>query len=196
LYFGGLRVSEAAGLTWRDVQPVTVKGSERVQLSIFGKGSKTRRVLLPSHVGAAVLAYRREHARPAGVAGKDHAVFTPLNQAGDGPHHRTDARKGASRSTVWRWVKGAAARAGVDEGASTHWLRHAHASHALDAGAPVHLVRQGLGHASLATTTKYAHARPDASAGDYLDAGDGAAGAGRDASDAEAAGGAGGEPSA
>jgi integrase/recombinase XerD len=189
LYFAGLRVSEAAGLTWRDVQPVTVQGVERVQLSVFGKGSKTRRVLLPSHVGTAVLTYRREHARPAGVAGKGHAVFTPLNQAGDGPHHRTDARKGASRSTVWRWVKGAAARAGVDPAASTHWLRHAHASHALDAGAPVHLVRQGLGHASLATTTKYAHARPDASAGDYLDAG--AAGdvsSPRDASEAEAGG--------
>jgi integrase/recombinase XerD len=68
-------------------------------------------------------------------------------------------------------VKAAAERAGVDPAASTHWLRHAHASHALDAGAPVHLVRQGLGHASLATTTRYAHARPDASAGDYLDAG-------------------------
>jgi len=43
---------------------------------------------------------------------------------------------------------------------SPHWLRHAHASHALDRGAPVSLVRECLGHASLATTSRYTHARP------------------------------------
>ena len=168
LYFGGLRAGEAAALTWRDVQAVVVKGAERVQLTVFGKGAKTRTVLLPQAVGRGVLAYRRTHARPAGVAGRGCAVFCPLRGDGRGPHHRTDPEAGPSRSTLWRWVKAAARRAGVDAAASTHWLRHAHASHALDAGAPVHLVQAGLGHASLATTTRYAHARPDEGAGDYL----------------------------
>ncbi len=51
---------------------------------------------------------------------------------------------------------------------SPHWLRHAHVSHALDRGAPAHLVQQTVGHASLATTSKYAHARPDASSSEFL----------------------------
>ena len=44
---------------------------------------------------------------------------------------------------------------------SPHWLRHAHATHALERGAPIHLVAATLGHASVATTGKYLHARPD-----------------------------------
>ncbi len=46
-------------------------------------------------------------------------------------------------------------------------LRHAHASHSLDRGEPIHLVQQTLGHASVATTGRYLHARPaDSSARD------------------------------
>jgi integrase/recombinase XerD len=49
-----------------------------------------------------------------------------------------------------------------------HWLRHAHVSHALDRGAPAHLVQQTVGHASLTTTSRYAHARPNDSSARYL----------------------------
>ena len=51
---------------------------------------------------------------------------------------------------------------------SAHWLRHAHVSHALDRGAPVHLVQATVGHASLTTTSRYAHARPGDSSSRYL----------------------------
>src|SRR6266849_2642909 len=44
LYIAGLRVSEIAKLKWRDLQPRTDGG----QVTVFGKGSKTRTVLLPS----------------------------------------------------------------------------------------------------------------------------------------------------
>ena len=43
----------------------------------------------------------------------------------------------------------------------TKEFRHAHASHALDRGAPIHLVQATLGHASITTTGRYLHARPD-----------------------------------
>lgn len=56
----------------------------------------------------------------------------------------------------------------IQKDVSPHWLRHAHASHALDRGAPVHLVKDTLGHASLATTSQYAHARPGDSSARYL----------------------------
>jgi hypothetical protein len=51
---------------------------------------------------------------------------------------------------------------------SPHWLRHAHASHALDHGAPIHLVQATLGHASVATTSAYLHARPGDSSARFL----------------------------
>ena len=61
-----------------------------------------------------------------------------------------------------------ALRAGILKKVSPHWLRHAHASHALDRGAPIHLVQTTLGHASVATTGKYLHARPEESSGRFL----------------------------
>jgi site-specific recombinase XerD len=71
-------------------------------------------------------------------------------------------------SQVHRIVKQAAQRAGLPETVSAHWLRHAHVSHALDRGAPVHLVQATVGHASLTTTSRYAHARPNDSSSRYL----------------------------
>ncbi len=51
---------------------------------------------------------------------------------------------------------------------SAHWLRHAHASHSLERGAPIHLVQATLGHASIATTGRYLHARPSDTSARYL----------------------------
>jgi integrase/recombinase XerD len=70
--------------------------------------------------------------------------------------------------SVWRVVRRAAMRAGIELPVSPHWLRHAHASHALDRGAPIHLVQSTLGHATIATTGRYLHARPQESSGRYL----------------------------
>lgn len=80
------------------------------------------------------------------------------------------SRKGGRLSTVqaWRLVREAAPRARIAAPVSPHWLRHAHASHALDRGAPIHLVQSTLGHASVATTGRYLHARPGDSSALYL----------------------------
>jgi len=72
------------------------------------------------------------------------------------------------RVSVTHLVKEVAIRAGISEKTSTHWLRHCHASHALNRGAPIHLLSQTLGHASVATTSKYLHAKPNDSSGLYL----------------------------
>ncbi len=70
--------------------------------------------------------------------------------------------------SVTQMVKAAAIRVGLSDKASAHWLRHCHASHALNRGAPIHLLSQTLGHASVATTSKYLHAKPNDSSGLYL----------------------------
>ncbi|PNJ92734.1 hypothetical protein CEP14_14475 [Cylindrospermopsis raciborskii C04] len=52
--------------------------------------------------------------------------------------------------------------------ASPHWLRHTHASLALHNGADINQVSTSLGHSSVATTTKYLHARPNDCSSLYL----------------------------
>jgi integrase/recombinase XerD len=92
-----------------------------------------------------------------GATGDDDPVFR--SRSGGGP---------LSPLRVERVVRAAATRAGIAADVTPHWLRHSHVSHALDRGAPVHLVQQTVGHASLATTTRYSHARPSESSGLYL----------------------------
>src|SRR5436309_1917702 len=60
LYIAGLRVSEITALTWRDLQPRTDGG----QVTVFGKGSKTRTILLPSAIWRELLRLRRQPIDP------------------------------------------------------------------------------------------------------------------------------------
>lgn len=148
LYVGGLRLAEACALQWRDLQRRDAAG----QVSVWGKGGQERTVVLTGGIWRELMALRPADARP------DDPVFR-------------SRRGGALSSTqAWRVVKNAAARAQLPaaEALSPHWLRHAHASHALDRGAPVSLVRECLGHASLATTSRYTHARPGDGSARYL----------------------------
>jgi site-specific recombinase XerD len=146
MYAAGLRVSEACGLKWRDV----VEREGAGQITVYGKGGKTRVVLLSLETWVELISLK-------GEGGADDPVFA--SRKGHGHLHP---------SQVKRIVTTAAERAGVEGQVSPHWLRHAHASHALDRGAPIHLVQATLGHASVATTGKYLHARPDDSSARYL----------------------------
>lgn len=149
LYSGGLRVSELCQLEWKDLNARGDAG----QVTVFGKGSKTRTVLLPAGVWAELCQLR-------GDSGNNDAVFP--SREGDQEGQYLD------RSQVYRIVTAAAKRAGIQGKVSPHWLRHAHASHSLDRGAPIHLVQQTLGHESVATTSRYLHARPNDSSALYL----------------------------
>ena len=146
LYATGARVAELCALKWSDAQ----ERREGGQLTLFGKGGKTRNVLLKPKVWAALLSIRQDS-----TAGD--AVFR--SRKGGGP---------LDPSQVRRIVYRAAERAGLERKISPHWMRHAHASHALDRHAPIHLVQATLGHASVSTTGRYLHARPTESSGFYL----------------------------
>ncbi|MBV9385207.1 MAG: tyrosine-type recombinase/integrase [Chroococcidiopsidaceae cyanobacterium CP_BM_ER_R8_30] len=147
LYTAGLRVSELCSLRWRDLQ---ARNENEGQANIYGKGGKTRVVLLPASIWSEIMSLR-------GASGFNDPVF----QSRKGGHLHP--------SQVMRIVRAAAQRAGIDANVSPHWLRHAHASHALDRGAPIHLVQSTLGHTSIATTGKYLHARPQDSSARYLE---------------------------
>lgn len=145
IYSAGLRVSEACSLCWRDLMPRDDAG----QITVMGKGGRTRVILLPAGIWARLSTLR-------GNAGPDGPVFR--------------SRQGGAldRAQVYNIVKAAAKRAKLPAAVSTHWLRHAHVSHALDRKAPIHVVQATVGHASLETTSRYAHARPDDSSARYL----------------------------
>jgi integrase/recombinase XerD len=51
---------------------------------------------------------------------------------------------------------------------ATHAQPLQQATHALERGAPIHLVQATLGHAWVATTGRYLHARPTDSSAKYL----------------------------
>jgi integrase/recombinase XerD len=145
LYASGVRVSELCGLRWRDVQ----SASDSVQITVFGKGGKTRAIALPPAIA-------------------DQLASLRADADGDQPVFRSRKRGPLTPVAVLRIVRQAARRAGLKAPVSPHWLRHAHASHALDRGAPIHLVQATLGHASITTTGRYLHARPGDSSSRFL----------------------------
>ena len=149
LYSAGLRVSELCCLKWKDVK----QRGESGQVTVLGKGQKTRTVLLPALVWNEIYSIR-------GDVDASSPVFQSREGDDDGQH--------LDRTQVYRIVSAAAIRAGIQGKVSPHWLRHAHASHSLDRGAPIHLVQQTLGHSSVATTSRYLHARPSDSSALYL----------------------------
>lgn len=145
LYAGGFRVSEICSLKWRHLQERDKTG----QITVFGKGGKTRTILMPSSVWNELQKLQQD-------ASPESPVFL-------------SRKKGhLDESAVWRIVNKASERAGIDKDVSCHWFRHANASHALDRGCPIHVVQATLGHASIATTGKYLHAKPTDSSGNYL----------------------------
>ena len=161
-YASGGRVSELAGLRWRDcVERVLERGRPTGQVTLYGKGGKTRRVLLSADTWA-VLDAHRQREMTGGHAEASGPVLRSRKAGADG------SERPLTRQQLWRVVKDLARRAGLPDAVSPHFFRHAHASHALDRGAPPHLVQQTLGHASLQTTSRYAHARPDDSSARYL----------------------------
>jgi len=146
LYASGARVSETSSLRWRDFKPV----GDRGQVALYGKGGKTRYVALPASLWKELTKFR-------GDAGQDDPVFRSRKFAG-----------AIQPNQVRRIIEIAGSRAGIEGKVSPHWFRHSHASHALDRGAPVQLVQATLGHASVATTSRYLHARPSDSSALYL----------------------------
>lgn len=141
LYASGARITETCELRFKDL-----KGN---RVSFFGKGRKTRTVMIPQAIVDELRSLRQKGDT------EDSHIFKSFSGK---PLLARNARQ----------IIGAAA----DEAAlemSPHWLRHSHASHALDNGAPIHLVQQGLGHGNVSTTSLYLHARPNDGASRFLE---------------------------
>ncbi|WP_245562179.1 tyrosine-type recombinase/integrase [Stanieria cyanosphaera] len=157
MYGCGLRVSEVCSLTWSDLQSCREGG----KCTVFGKGDKTRVVLIPSSVWELLMKLRTRRAnsiRPLdmSVPRLIDAVF--VSRTG----------RPLERTMVFRIVKDCAKRSGVSEKASCHWLRHSHASHAIESGCNLRLLQQSLGHSKLETTERYLHINPDQGSSQFI----------------------------
>jgi integrase/recombinase XerC/integrase/recombinase XerD len=127
LYGGGLRVSEACELRWRDL----IADSRSVRVK--GKGGKERLVSLPDLVWRGIAALPRASAYVFG---------------GDFP---------LSSRLAYDWVREAGREAGLFKPLHPHALRHSYATHLLTSGADLRVLQELLGHTSLAATQKYTH---------------------------------------
>ena len=109
----------------------------------MGKGGKTRLVPIHPELGAAF------------------QNFLDFSSVRCGPIFDT------SRSTAWRWLKTALARAvelnqiTAGRKVATHTLRHSAARHWLESGVAINYVSRWLGHASIQTTLIYLEILPD-----------------------------------
>ena len=139
LYAGGLRVAELCSLDLDDVDLA------RRVVTVTGKGSKQRQVLIHQRCAAAVDAWVREgRSSMARAGGPAAALF--LNARGNRLGPRDVRRLLDRRSPV---------------PTHPHALRHTFATHLLDGGADLRVVQELLGHASLQTTQVYTHVSKD-----------------------------------
>ncbi len=142
IYSCGLRISEAAGLTF---DALFLK--ERI-LRVTGKRRKERIVPF-GEAAARWLTVYLDTARPALAKGRrSDRVF--LNHQG----------RGISRKGVWKRFSQARHLSGVE--GKVHTLRHSFATHLLAGGADLRTVQELLGHSDIATTQIYTHVDPEA----------------------------------
>lgn len=145
LYVSAARISEALALRWSDLTPREQGG----QVTIFGKGGKTRFVIIPEPLWSSLNAERGDDEQYV-----FHAPKTP--------------EKPLCRKSGWHIVKEAVKRSGINWKTSCHWLRHAHATHALKRKADIKLVSKTLGHSNVSVTNVYLDVQPGESSSTFL----------------------------
>lgn len=128
LYGGGLRVSEACNLKWKDILS---NGAFRV----IGKGQKERIIVAPEIVRNHLKNWRKINSNTEYVFGNQ-----PLNTR-----------------TAYDIIRRSGKKAGLIQQLHPHALRHSFATHMLSSGANLRTLQELLGHESLRATEKYTH---------------------------------------
>jgi len=147
LYLEALRVSELCRLKWGDLQE---RENNSGQLTVLCKGSKTNTIIIPQSLWTDLVTFRNT------------AVdIAPVFRSRKGGH--------LSPVQVWNIVRKAAKRAGINKPVSPHFFRHANCSHSISRGCNLAVVSKTLNHASLITTQKYIHIKPNESSSLYLE---------------------------
>ena len=138
MYASGLRVSELLSLERRQVNYT------KAIVSVFGKGSKERKVPLGDFAIEYIKRYVNE-VRCKNTGSDSKYLF--LSKYG----------KPLSRQYFFKQIKKYALEAGIQTPISPHTLRHCFATHLLENGAQLRAVQEMLGHTNIATTQIYTH---------------------------------------
>lgn len=128
LYGGGLRVSEACNLKWKDILTTGA-------FKITGKGHKERIIVAPEIVRSQLKQWKTLQHKGDFVFGEE-----PLNTR-----------------TAYEMIRQAGKRADLLQPLHPHALRHSFATHMLSSGANLRTLQELLGHESLRATEKYTH---------------------------------------
>lgn len=151
LYATGLRVSELVSLRTTNLALNITTGELKNHLTVLGKGSKERIVMLNDFAVKAVKDYLpyREFFMPIG---KTNMFLFP-----------SDSKEGhMTRQNFAILLKNISAKSGIDpERISPHVLRHSFASHLLEGGADLRVIQELLGHADISTTQIYTHVQSE-----------------------------------
>jgi len=134
----GLRLSEATGLRWRDLDLNTGRLMVRQ-----GKGAKDRTLRVSAENLRRLQRWRERQAKK--IAGVPAHIFTTL--------------KGTPVSDryVQDMVKRYAVNTGIEKDVHPHMLRHTFATDLFRQTTNIRLTQKALGHANLATTQIYTH---------------------------------------
>ena len=137
LYGGGLRVSEACQLKWKNVD------LNQKLLRILGKGRKERLVALPD------MAIEELKAELKKVRRKK------LESESDSPY--IWGAQELNQRTAYSMIRNLGIKSQLIRPLHPHALRHSFATHLLSSGANLRTLQELLGHQSLTATEKYTH---------------------------------------
>ena len=138
-YSSGLRLAELVSLDVADGESVP----REAEVTVTGKGAKTRTVPVGSKACAAVAAWL------AGRAGLARPEETALFVGARG--------RRISASSVRYALSQCAQRSGLPQHVHPHMLRHSFATHLLQSSGDLRAVQEMLGHSSISTTQVYTH---------------------------------------
>lgn len=133
LYGGGLRISEACNLRWKDIR------LDERKILILGKGQKERLIVIPEACNEVLKAQKARNKNTEYVFGEE-----PLS-----------SRKG------YDYIRNLGRKVGLMNPLHPHSLRHSFATHMLASGTNLRTLQTMLGHESLQATEKYTHLNID-----------------------------------
>lgn len=148
-FHSGMRVSEVCGMRLSDIRS---KDGLPHALRVLGKGQKERSIVLSNEAQRALHQWLRERRQ----------VVAELPPGSDTEHvwlcvAGRKRGKHLQPQGMWELVKDYAKRAGITKRTYPHLLRHTHATEAARNGAKLHALRDEMGHANVATTSRYLH---------------------------------------
>lgn len=133
LYGGGLRVSEACNLKWKQIQ------FAEKRILIKGKGNKERFCILPEYSLDTLKSFHNLNVNSEYVFGET----------------------GLNTRTGYEMIRSLGKKVGLMNPLHPHALRHSFATHLLASGANLRTLQALLGHDSLQATEKYTHLSVD-----------------------------------